>query len=96
MTAEDGRPLAGNVTRYLRGNVGVTEEAVQFDGVNVFEIVDGVVAILRAEDIRVTAACGGTGRRLEIAPHVIVGTSSADETVCATIGTAICGASITD
>jgi putative intracellular protease/amidase len=90
----------------LRGNVVECvcrdrnrEEAVQFDGVYArLEVVDGVVAIVRSEDKRVMAACGGTSaRRLEIAPHVIRGIGSADETVISTCGSAThCGDSVTD
>src|SRR5438128_2048435 len=45
------------------------------------EVVDEVVAIVRTEDKRVTAAYVGTIGRSEIAPHVIRGTGSAHENV---------------
>jgi hypothetical protein len=51
------------------------------------EVMDKVVAIVRTEDKCVMAKMRGTSIHiLEIAPHVISGIGSADETVIATCG----------
>src|SRR5262245_20440707 len=83
--------------RKIAGRFGcVNHDFVQLDPT---EIVDDVITIFRTEDKPVWAAYGlpRTVGRLEIAPHVIRGISSADENVSPSCGTATpCDFSITD